>query len=126
MPARPPNRRLLPTLAAVAPALAAPAVPGVLLLVAAPAAHAAPTTTSQLSYPLGPCGGPGSACPDPFLGLNNGPFAGRDAAVGIFDGGSFTALNSAAEAEGKVVVLGGFAVDRSVAGVFNVGVAGAG
>ncbi|MEU5401117.1 SpaA isopeptide-forming pilin-related protein [Streptomyces sp. NPDC005963] len=75
---------------------------------------------------LGPCI-PGD-CPDPFPPISNGPIAGRDANINIFAGGNFLVRERAAEAEGKVVVLGNFDQDK-VAGassVYNIGIVGVG
>ncbi|GLY36655.1 hypothetical protein Amsp01_026790 [Amycolatopsis sp. NBRC 101858] len=74
---------------------------------------------------LGPCV-PGS-CPDPHPPVGNGAFAGRDNGVNLFVGGTMRVTGSAAEAEGRVVVGGGFTL-RKTAGsaIYNVGVAGVG
>ena len=56
---------------------------------------------------LGPC--KGSNCPVvPYPNHNNGPLAGRDNNINLFVGGDFLVRQAAAEAEGKVVVLGDF------------------
>ncbi|WP_189765406.1 choice-of-anchor A family protein [Streptomyces xanthochromogenes] len=76
---------------------------------------------------LGPC--KGSNCPDnPYPDPNNGPLAGRDNNINIFVGGDFLVRQAAAEAEGKVVVLGNFDQHKAagVSQVYNVGVAGVG
>lgn len=60
---------------------------------------------------LGPCI-PGR-CPDPFPGVDVGTTAkGYDDAVNPFVGGDFQVRGRAAEAEGKVLVLGGFDQDE--------------
>ncbi|TCO59801.1 choice-of-anchor A family protein [Actinocrispum wychmicini] len=75
---------------------------------------------------LGPCV-PGK-CPDPYPGLGNGPFAGRDNGISVFVGKDFLVRNAAAEAEGRVVVLGNFDQNKAqgVSRLYNVGVAGVG
>ncbi|NEE60582.1 hypothetical protein G3M55_90755, partial [Streptomyces sp. SID8455] len=64
---------------------------------------AVPASAAPLPGGLGPCV-PGD-CPDPFPGINNGPIAGRDNAINLFVGDDFLVRGSAAEAEGRVVVL---------------------
>lgn len=102
-------------------ALALTLVPFGLSLVAPSAASAA-----GLPGGLGPC--LGAACPATFPPVNNGPFAGRDAGVNIFVGGDFDVRGTAAEAEGHVVTLGNFDVDKAVgaSAAYNVGIAGVG
>ncbi|MFF9502847.1 choice-of-anchor A family protein [Streptomyces sp. NPDC014656] len=75
---------------------------------------------------LGPCK-PGK-CPPAYPDINNGTVVWRDNAVNVFVGGDFLVREAAAEAEGKVVVLGGFdqAKRAGVSQVYNVGVAGVG
>ncbi|WP_266657652.1 choice-of-anchor A family protein [Streptomyces sp. NBC_00237] len=75
---------------------------------------------------LGPCV-PGQ-CPDPFPPINNGAIAGYDNGISVFAGGDFRVRGKAAEAEGRVVVLGAFDMDKSPEGsqIYNVGVAGVG
>ncbi|MGW2861578.1 choice-of-anchor A family protein [Streptomyces sp. NPDC001205] len=76
---------------------------------------------------LGPC--KGSNCPvDPYPEPHNGSLAGRDNNINVFVGGDFLVRQAAAEAEGKVVVLGGFDQHKAtgVSQVYNVGVAGVG
>jgi choice-of-anchor A domain-containing protein len=92
--------------------------------VAAPAANGAVTGVAPLDPPLGPCSGPD--CPGTFPPPHNGNFAGRDASINIFAGGDFTAQQRAAEAEGKVVVLGSMRVNKNGGGIYNVGVVGVG
>ncbi|MFF6881665.1 choice-of-anchor A family protein [Streptomyces sp. NPDC012421] len=75
---------------------------------------------------LGPCK-PGK-CPPTYPDINNGEVKWRDNAINVFVGGDFLVREAAAEAEGKVVVLGGFdqAKRTGVSQVYNVGVAGVG
>ncbi|MEU2656240.1 choice-of-anchor A family protein [Streptomyces sp. NPDC007325] len=75
---------------------------------------------------LGPCK-PGK-CPPTYPDINNGEVRWRDNAINVFVGGDFLVREAAAEAEGKVVVLGGFdqAKRTGVSQVYNVGVAGVG
>ncbi|XEC32682.1 choice-of-anchor A family protein [Streptomyces fradiae] len=70
---------------------------------------------------------PGS-CPDPFPGINNLDFAGRDKAINIFVGEDFLVRGSAAEAEGRVVVLDDFdmAKSASAGSTYNIGEVGVG
>ncbi|WP_220507317.1 choice-of-anchor A family protein [Amycolatopsis dendrobii] len=89
--------------------------------VAGPGASAAP-----LPGGLGPC--VGDACPGKYPPVNNGPFAGRDNGINVFAGGDFLVREGAAEAEGRVVVLGGFDMAKraGASAVYNVGIAGVG
>lgn len=88
-----------------------------------------PAGRSALADPLpgglGPCV-PGT-CPGTYPPVGNGSFAGRDNGVNLFVGGTMRVTGSAAEAEGRVVVGGGFTL-RKTAGssIYNVGVAGVG
>ncbi|MFE4513681.1 SpaA isopeptide-forming pilin-related protein [Kitasatospora sp. NPDC056783] len=86
-----------------------------------------PSTAQAAGLPggLGPC--LGADCPAVFPPVNNGPFAGRDDGVNIFVGGDYNVRESAAEAEGHVVTLGNFDMNKSGASaVFNIGIVGAG
>lgn len=94
------------------------------LAVGALAASLGTAAAVPLPPPLGPCSGP--ACPGTFPPPNNGDFAGRDDTVNVFAGGNFTVNGRAAEAEGKVVVLGDMTVAKAGGGGYNVGVAGVG
>ncbi|MFI6642755.1 choice-of-anchor A family protein [Streptomyces sp. NPDC050504] len=104
-------------------------------LLAVPAAAlpagAAPRTPPALAKPLpgglGPCV-PGSCPPDGYPPINNDPIKYRDNAVNVFVGGDFMVREKAAEAEGRVVVLGGFDQNKAegVSGIYNVGEAGVG
>ncbi|MCB5166587.1 choice-of-anchor A family protein [Streptomyces bambusae] len=107
------------------------AVGGVLagVLPAAPA-HAGPAPASAavraaapLPGGLGPCI-PGD-CPDSWLEPHNGAIQGRDNAVNIFVGGDFRVRERAAEAEGRVIVMGGFDMAKT-SGVYNIGIVGVG
>ncbi|MFE5590894.1 choice-of-anchor A family protein [Streptomyces sp. NPDC056549] len=76
---------------------------------------------------LGPCK-PGN-CPTKYPDDNgSGTVTHRDNNINVFVGGDFRVRESAAEAEGKVVVLGGFDQHKrqGVSAVYNVGVAGVG
>ncbi|MFE0056033.1 choice-of-anchor A family protein, partial [Streptomyces sp. NPDC059003] len=76
---------------------------------------------------LGPC--LGSGCPSgPYPDPNNGPVAGRDENINVFVGKDMLVRQAAAEAEGKVVVLGNFDMNKAagVSQIYNVGVAGVG
>ncbi|MFJ2744732.1 choice-of-anchor A family protein [Streptomyces sp. NPDC087440] len=108
-------------LPAVAQAGTGPAVGQAGLAVAKGVAQADP-----LPGGLGPCV-PGQ-CPDPFPPINNGDIAGYDNGINVFVGGDFRVRGKAAEAEGRVVVLGAFDMDKSPEGsqIYNVGVAGVG
>ncbi|MCX5390909.1 choice-of-anchor A family protein [Streptomyces sp. NBC_00094] len=76
---------------------------------------------------LGPCL-PGKCPPDGYPGINSGAVVYRDNNINIFVGGDFLVREAAAEAEGKVVVLGGFDQNKraGVSSVYNVGIVGAG
>ncbi|WP_107048427.1 choice-of-anchor A family protein [Streptomyces sp. NRRL S-87] len=114
-------------LAATTPALAAGTGPDG--TAARPAAGAPGRAAAAAPLPggLGPCI-PGR-CPDPFPPVSVGTGAkGEDRNINIFVGGNFRVRGRAAEAEGKVVVLGDFDQDKDPAGssVYNVGIVGAG
>ncbi|MER5490603.1 SpaA isopeptide-forming pilin-related protein [Streptomyces sp. NPDC002490] len=87
---------------------------------------ASPAVAAPLPGGLGPCV-PGS-CPDPFPPISNGPIAGRDNAINIFAGGDFRVRDRAAEAEGRVVVLGDFSQDKATgfSSIYNIGIVGVG
>ncbi|MFD0151655.1 choice-of-anchor A family protein [Streptomyces sp. NPDC055721] len=76
---------------------------------------------------LGPCK-PGNCPPDGYPPINSGGVVYRDNNINIFVGGDFLVREAAAEAEGKVVVLGGFDQNKraGVSSVYNVGIVGAG
>lgn len=93
-------------------------------LSAVPVAEAA---AKPLPGGLGPCV-PGN-CPDgDYPPINNGGIKYRDNGINIYVGGDFLVREKAAEAEGRVVVLGDFDQDKAagVSGVYNVGEAGVG
>ncbi|WP_409495382.1 choice-of-anchor A family protein [Amycolatopsis sp. cmx-11-12] len=75
---------------------------------------------------LGPC--VGDACPGKYPPVNNGPYAGRDNGINVYVGGDFQVREAAAEAEGRVVVLGDFNMAKrtGVSAIYNVGIAGVG
>ncbi|WP_410653723.1 choice-of-anchor A family protein [Amycolatopsis sp. cmx-4-54] len=75
---------------------------------------------------LGPCVGP--ACPDVYPPVNNKDYAGRDNGINVYVGGEFQVREAAAEAEGRVVVLGDFDMAKraGASAVYNVGIAGVG
>ncbi|GIG68735.1 hypothetical protein Pen01_50300 [Phytomonospora endophytica] len=101
----------------VAVAAAATVLTGLLL--------AMPGVADPLPGGLGPCV-PGD-CPDEYpYPPHNGDFAGRDDAVNIFVGGDYRVRESAAEAEGRIVVGGDFDQDRASGGRYNIGVVGVG
>ncbi|GAA3176580.1 hypothetical protein GCM10017688_30750 [Streptomyces ramulosus] len=74
---------------------------------------------------LGPC--LGSDCPGSYNDPNNGPIAGHDENINIYVGGNYRVGGSAAEAEGKIVTLGDFSMNKTGgSAVYNVGVVGVG
>ncbi|MFE6869798.1 choice-of-anchor A family protein [Kitasatospora sp. NPDC057692] len=81
-------------------------------------------SAAPLAPPLGACSGPD--CPATWPPVNNGDFTGRDASINVFTGGNYTVAGRAAEAEGKIVTLGDFTVDKNGGGNFNAGVVGVG
>ncbi|WP_329305421.1 choice-of-anchor A family protein [Streptomyces anulatus] len=89
--------------------------------VLAPAAGADP-----LPGGLGPC--LGSSCPPSWNDPNNGPVENFDSNINVYVGGDFLVREAAAEAEGKVVTLGRFDMDKrdGVSQIYNVGIAGVG
>ncbi|MFG3254177.1 choice-of-anchor A family protein [Streptomyces sp. NPDC048172] len=88
-------------------------------------APATPAAADPLPGGLGPCVGPD--CPDPFPPINNGPVAGHDNNLSVFVGGDFLVREGAAEAEGRVVTLGDFDMNRTRGGdIYNIGEAGVG
>ncbi|GGR38585.1 hypothetical protein GCM10010219_49630 [Streptomyces netropsis] len=90
------------------------------------AALTLPAVAAPLPGGLGPC--LGSGCPATgYPAVNNGPIAGRDNNINIFVGGDFRVRGAAAEAEGRVVTLGSFDMNKSSGGgLYNLGVAGVG
>ncbi|MEU3352902.1 choice-of-anchor A family protein [Streptomyces sp. NPDC037389] len=86
---------------------------------------ALPALAAPLPGGLGPCL-PGS-CPRTYPALNNRTFTGRDDNINVFTGGDFRVRGGAAGAEGRVVTLGDFDVNKSSGGaLYNVGVVGVG
>ncbi|MCX4685334.1 choice-of-anchor A family protein [Kitasatospora purpeofusca] len=83
-------------------------------------------SAAPLTPPLGPCSGP--ECPAVWPSPpNNGDFAGRDASITVFTGGDYLVAGRAAEAEGRIVTLGNFEINKSEGGgAFNAGVVGVG
>ncbi|GAA0588792.1 choice-of-anchor A family protein [Streptomyces crystallinus] len=124
--ARPGARSLRPLLtAAVLGAAALPvtamALPGGQL------SREAALAAAPLPGGLGPCV-PGTCPPDGYPPVHNGPIRFRDNGVNVYVGGDFHVREKAAEAEGRVVVLGSFD-QRKAAGasaIYNVGEAGVG
>ncbi|WP_031011611.1 choice-of-anchor A family protein [Streptomyces sp. NRRL F-5727] len=114
---RVPRRRARLVLSAATAVLAAGALVGGL---------AATGAADPLPGGLGPCK-PGT-CPPTYPDVNNDGVRWRDNGINVFVGGDFLVREAAAEAEGKVVVLGGFdqAKRAGVSAVYNVGVAGVG
>ncbi|WP_078955374.1 choice-of-anchor A family protein [Streptomyces griseus] len=118
-PARP-RRRAGST--GLACALALAAVPA---LVLGPAA--VPAAAAGLPGGLGPCvAGDPPGCPSPFPEIDNDPVKGRDDAVNIYVGGDYLVRGRAAEAEGRVVTLGAFDMNKDGGGIYNVGEVGVG
>ncbi|WP_406501123.1 choice-of-anchor A family protein [Streptomyces sp. NBC_01590] len=97
---------------------------------AAAAAIVGATASVALADPLpgglGPC--LGSDCPTTWLDPNNGPVTHHDSNINIFVGGDFLVREAAAEAEGKIVTLGRFDMNKRAGAsqIYNVGVAGVG
>ncbi|MFD6983442.1 choice-of-anchor A family protein, partial [Streptomyces sp. NPDC059956] len=108
-------------------ALAAPAAPGPGGQQPAPARQAA-ALRAPLPGGLGPC--LGTRCPDPFPPIEVGSDPnGYDEGINVFVGADFLVRERAAEAEGKVVVLGSFDQNKNLAltgGGYNIGIVGAG
>ncbi|MFI6642483.1 SpaA isopeptide-forming pilin-related protein [Streptomyces sp. NPDC050504] len=92
------------------------------LVTLAPQAAAAP-----LPGGLGPCV-PGNCPEGGYPAINNGAITYRDNGISVYVGGDFRVREKAAEAEGRVVVLGNFdqAKAEGVSGIYNVGEAGVG
>ncbi|WP_055601464.1 choice-of-anchor A family protein, partial [Streptomyces aureus] len=76
---------------------------------------------------LGPCL-PGTCPTGPYPDIGSGTVTYRDNNINVFVGGDMRVREAAAEAEGKVVVLGGFDMKKrpGASSVYNVGVAGVG
>ncbi|MEU6819517.1 choice-of-anchor A family protein [Streptomyces atriruber] len=76
---------------------------------------------------LGPCV-PGNCPSGGYPPINNDGIKYRDNGINVYVGGDFLVREKAAEAEGRVVVLGDFDQDKAdgVSGIYNVGEAGVG
>ncbi|MFC9389038.1 choice-of-anchor A family protein [Streptomyces venezuelae] len=76
---------------------------------------------------LGPCL-PGTCPPGLYPDIGSGEVKYRDNNINVYVGGDMLVREAAAEAEGKVVVLGGFDMNKraGASSVYNVGVAGVG
>ncbi|MFF5449114.1 choice-of-anchor A family protein [Streptomyces sp. NPDC012888] len=112
-------------LGVAAPAQPAVAVPGAAAVAGAvPGASGGQVLRAPLPGGLGPC--LGSRCPTVWPDVHTGSARGYDEGINVFVGGDFAVRGRAAEAEGKVVVLGSFNQDKEARGVYNVGVVGAG
>lgn len=121
-PRRPARRRRRAGTTGLACALALASVPA---LVLGPAA--APAAAATLPGGLGPCvGGDPPGCPSPFPPIDNGAVKGRDDAVNIYVGADYLVRGRAAEAEGRVVVLDDFDMNKAAPGVYNIGEVGVG
>ncbi|MDJ0316871.1 choice-of-anchor A family protein [Arthrobacter antibioticus] len=67
------------------------------------------------------------ACPDTPPGINNGSvFPGYDNNTNVFVGSNFSVAETAAEAEGKMVVMGNASFEKADMSRYNVGVVGVG
>ncbi|MGV9312888.1 SpaA isopeptide-forming pilin-related protein [Streptomyces sp. NPDC003691] len=90
--------------------------------------HKAQLRRAPLPGGLGPCIPGTPPCPNPYPPINNGPITGRDNNINIFAGGNFNVRERAAEAEGKVVVLGNFDQNKAAGGssIYNIGIVGVG
>ncbi|MBO0512088.1 choice-of-anchor A family protein, partial [Streptomyces beijiangensis] len=89
-----------------------------------------PTGTVRAATPLpeglGPCV-PGNCPSGGYPPINNGTIQYRDNAVNVYVGGDFRVRGRAAEAEGRVVVLGTFDENMAAgANAYNIGEAGVG
>lgn len=102
-------------------AAVAVAIATAVVAMAAPSASADP-----LPGGLGPC--LGSDCPATWDDPNSDPVAHHDSNVNIYVGGDYLVREAASEAEGKIVTLGTFDMDKreGVSAIYNVGVAGVG
>lgn len=92
-----------------------------LVVALAPAAAADP-----LPGGLGPC--VGADCPTDYGEPNSGGVTGHDSNINVFVGGDYLVREAAAEAEGKIVTLGSFDMDKRAGAsqIYNVGVVGGG
>ncbi|MEU6245838.1 choice-of-anchor A family protein [Glycomyces sp. NPDC047010] len=116
-----PATRSRPVALRAAVAAAAVFVAGAAYMLAVPGALAAP-----LPDGLGPCSG--ADCPTAYPDdNNNGGIIGYDDSVNVFVGGDFTVTGTAAESEGRNVVLGDFTQNKTGgSSIYNVGIAGVG
>ncbi|MGW6540922.1 choice-of-anchor A family protein [Streptomyces sp. NPDC055051] len=92
---------------------------------------AAPAAAAPLPGGLGPCvsaapPGDPTTCPSPFPPIDNDPIKGRDNAINIYVGEDYLVRGRAAEAEGRVVVLDSFDMNKPAGGVYNIGEVGVG
>ncbi|MFF2777584.1 choice-of-anchor A family protein [Streptomyces sp. NPDC058052] len=92
---------------------------------------AAPAAAAPLPGGLGPCvsaapQGDPSTCPTPFPPIDNDPIKGRDNAINIYVGEDYLVRGRAAEAEGRIVVLDAFDMNKAAGGVYNIGEVGVG
>jgi choice-of-anchor A domain-containing protein len=88
-----------------------------------------PASAAAIAWPpgFGPCAGP--SCPSgPYPDPGNGPITFHDDAINVFTGGDFSAVNGAAETEGRVVAIGSVDIDSNPVSVprYNIGVVGVG
>uniref|UniRef100_UPI0015F04B90 choice-of-anchor A family protein n=1 Tax=Streptomyces phytophilus TaxID=722715 RepID=UPI0015F04B90 len=76
---------------------------------------------------LGPCV-PGNCPPDGYPPVNNGPLTYRDDAINIYVGEDYLVRERAAEAEGRIVVLDDFDMDKNpeASQIYNIGEVGVG
>ncbi|MEU3741628.1 choice-of-anchor A family protein [Streptomyces sp. NPDC032198] len=119
--------RLLTTLSCAFAAVSVPLFPSGDAFASAGDGPAGRAVAAPLPGGLGPCV-PGTCPPGPYPPVTNDPVRFRDNAINVFAGGDFRVRGSAAEAEGRVVVLGDFDQDKAagVSAVYNVGEAGVG
>lgn len=127
------RRRLAPAACALAIA-AAPAVTAASAAEApAPdpvhgtATPATPALAAPLPGGLGPCV-PGTCPPDGYPPVNNGPITYRDDAINIYVGRDYLVRERPAEAEGRIVVLDDFDMDKNpeASQIYNIGEVGVG
>ncbi|WP_407563842.1 choice-of-anchor A family protein [Streptomyces sp. 184] len=130
------TRLLRRRLAPVACALAMAATPAVTAAGAAEAPDpvrgpAVTPATAALAAPLpgglGPCV-PGTCPPGGHPPVNSGPITYRDDAINIYVGRDYLVREHAAEAEGRIVVLNDFDMDKNpeASQIYNIGEVGAG
>ncbi|MEU6674720.1 choice-of-anchor A family protein [Streptomyces sp. NPDC046925] len=119
--------RLLTTLACAFAAASVPVFPAQNAVASAGDPAAGRAVAAPLPGGLGPCV-PGTCPSGPYPPVTNGTIRYRDNAINIFAGGDFRVRGSAAEAEGRVVVLGDFDQNKraGVSAVYNIGEAGVG